>query len=343
MRICCFYRFMRLLLVCLLFNAFFLSGCALVDLQPVPPGGDLVRSEHFPDYLVVTSQAGDSVTSLAEKYLKDASMGWLIAEFNELKELVPGEEIIIPLEPYLLGGLSIDGYQEVPILTYHNFSTRATNKMTVTASEFEAQMRYLKDHDYHVISMKSFFEFLDFKRQIPKKSVLIAIDDGWRSFYTLAYPILKKYGYPATLFIYTGLIDGEKNHLNWAEIKEMSKHQIEMQCHTRSHRYLTKRKSGESYLMYVNEIENELNHSASIIEAKINKKVDLLAYPYGETNHLVSAYTFKNGFRGAFTVNPKPNPFFVPRYRINRIMIFGGYDINKFKASLKTFKKLTLQ
>ena len=330
----------RILMISFLFITFCLSGCAQ---KSAVPDGYRAESEPFSDFIVVTSKPGDSFATLAKRYLNDESMGWFIAEFNELSSLATEQEVIIPLEPYRLGGLSIDGYQEVPILTYHNFSTKFSNKMTVTASEFEAQMRYLKEHDYHVISMKSFFEFLDFKRQIPKKSVLIAIDDGWRSFYTLAYPILKKYGYPATLFIYTDLIDGTGNHLNWAAVKEMSKNQIEMQCHTLSHRYLTKRKSDESYLMYVSEVENELNHSASIIETKIDKKVDLLAYPYGETNHLVSAYTFKNGFRGAFTVNPKPNPFFVPRYRINRTMIFGGYDISKFKTSLKTFKKLTLQ
>ena len=145
--------------------------------------------------------------------------------------------------------------------------------MTVTEHDFEAQMRYLKEHNYHVISMKSFFEFLEFKRQIPEKSVVISIDDGWRSVYTIAYPILQKYGYPATLFIYTDLIDGKGNHLDWSAIKIMSENQIDMQCHTLSHRYLTKRKPGESYFEYAQEIEQELKTSAKIIQSKPDKKL----------------------------------------------------------------------
>lgn len=337
------YRFEWFYLVGILLSIISLTGCTLLDVKSAKHDRHIVQSEQYPDFIATTSKPGDTFESLAKKYLHDASMGWTIAEFNELNTLQPGQDILIPLEPYRPGGLSFDGYQTVPILTYHNFSTNNSNKMTVVESNFEAQMRYLKEHDYHVISMASFMEFLDFQRQIPKRSVVITIDDGWRSFYTIAYPILKRYGYPATLFIYTDLIDGKGNHLDWAAIKEMSKNQIEMQCHTKTHRYLTKRKPGESYLMYVQGIESELNQSRKIIESNIGKKVRLLAYPYGETNHLVAAYTFKNGFGGAFTVNAKPNPFFVSRYRINRTMILGEYDINTFKASLNTYTADSLQ
>jgi len=70
-------------------------------------------------------------------------------------------------------------------------------------SVFDQQMRYLKDNHYRVISLNELLDFLNYRHAIPKRSVLITIDDGYRSAYDIAYPILKKYGFKATLFIYT--------------------------------------------------------------------------------------------------------------------------------------------
>ncbi len=316
-----------------------LPGCAL---KRGVEDGFLVTSKQYPDFLVVRAKYSDDFSTLAKRYLNDPSKGWVIAEFNDLERLQPNQDLLIPIEPFRPGGLSRSGYQTVPILTYHNFSKTTSNKMTVRQNDFEQQMRYLKENGYHVISMKEFFDFLEFKQQIPEKSVLITIDDGWMHFYTIAYPILKKYDYPATLFVYTDLIDGRGNHLSWQAIEEMADNRIDMQCHTLSHRYLNKRKPGENYLEYALEIERELKESAALIESKTGVKVDLLAYPYGESNHLVAAYAFKLGFRGGFSVNPQPNAFFVPRFRINRTMIFGDYDIDRFQSTLRTFAKESL-
>jgi peptidoglycan/xylan/chitin deacetylase (PgdA/CDA1 family) len=320
------------ILVLLLFA--YLPGCTL---RPSVENGFIVPSKQYPDFWVVRARPTDDFSSLAKRYLNDSSKGWAIAEFNHLDRVQPNQDLLIPIEPFRPGGLSLGGYQTVPILTYHNFSKTKSNKMTVLKSDFEQQMRYLREHDYHVISMKDFLAFLEFKQQIPEKSVLITVDDGWKAFYTIAYPILKKYNYPATLFVYTDLIDGRGSHLSWQQIKKMSENRIEMQCHTLSHRYLNKRKPGENYLQYAQEIERELKESAELIESKTGKKVDLLAYPYGESNYLVVAYALKLGYQGAFSVNPQPNAFFVPRFRINRTMIFGDYDIDRFRSKLRTF------
>ncbi len=110
------------------------------------------------------------------------------------------------------------------MIVYHKFSKNRADRMTVKESAFEAQMRFLRDNGYRVIPLEDFFNFSDFKRQIPKKSVVITIDEEWRSTYEIAFPVLKKYGYPATFFAYTDFITPK----GWDLIKEMSRSGIKM-------------------------------------------------------------------------------------------------------------------
>ena len=215
--------------------------------------------------------------------------------------------------------------------------------MTVTQAVFEAQMNLLKEKGYRVITLDQLFDFFDFKTQIPKKSVVITIDDGWRSAYEIALPILKKYGYPATLFIYTDLITGSEKTLSWDLIQEMSKNVIDVQCHTKTHRSLIKMDKKESFKEYFETVEKELSECAVMIKKRLNKEVKYLAYPYGDTNHLIIELIKKYGYRGALTVKRGGNPFFIHNYRVNRSMIYGDYDLDQFEKNLTVFSEEALK
>jgi len=288
----------------------------------------------FPDFVALIAQPGDTFSSLASKYLNDPSLDWFIAEFNEITFLSPGRELIIPLQIEEKGGLSLKGYQTIPVISYHKFSKDKSDTLTVKESAFEEQMRFLKENGYRVITIDQFFDFLDFKRPLPKKSVVITIDDDWFSTYEIAFPILKKYGYPATLFVYTDLIIPGGKTLSWDLLAEMSKKNMDIQCHTKSHRNLTKRNSQESFREYFEALKKEVAESAEIIRRQLNKDVKYLAYPFGDTNPLVIALLKKLGYRGAFTVESGGNPFFAHPYRINRSMIYGNFNLQDFQNSL---------
>jgi peptidoglycan/xylan/chitin deacetylase (PgdA/CDA1 family) len=298
----------------------------------------------FPDFVALIGQEGDTFSSLATRYLKDGSKDWFIAEFNRLSVLNPGQELIIPLKPFERGGLTLKGYQTVPVLSYHNFSLdKSPNKMTVTKAAFEEQMKLLKEMGYRVITMDQLLDFLDFKGQIPKKSVVITIDDGWRPLYEIAFPILKRYGYPATLFIYTDLITGSGKTLSWDLIQEMAREGLDIQGHTKSHRTLSAMDKKETFQAYFDSIERELSESARIIKARTGKEVKYLAYPNGETNHLVIELVRKKGYAGAFTVKRGGNPAFIHNYRINRSMIYGDLNLNQFEKNLTVFSDEALK
>ena len=314
-----------------------LGGCASLPLGPTQ------TDRTFPDFVVVVPKDGDTFSSLSAKYLKDPSWALLIAEYNEIESLIPGQPVIIPLKANEKGGLTFRRYQTVPVLSYHNLSPGESSKMTVSQAIFEQQMRLLKEKGYRVISMDQLFDFLDFKISIPPKSVVITIDDGWSSAYEIAFPILKKYGYPATLFIYTDMIDRIPKALSWNQLREMAAQGIDVQCHTESHRNLTFREKGEYLQNYFENIEKELSGCKQTIKEEMNLEVKYLAYPYGDTTPLVIELARKIGYRGGFTTKRGSNPFFIHNYRLNRSVVYGELTLDQFEKNLTIFREQALR
>jgi peptidoglycan/xylan/chitin deacetylase (PgdA/CDA1 family) len=294
------------------------------------------------DFILVKTTDKDTLSSLAADHLNDPKKGWLIAEFNNVKTLTSGQALIIPLSPLHKGGLKADGFQTVPVLVYHNFSKKRSGKTSVSEADFEAQMKYLKENGFHVISLDQLLDFIDYKEQIPEKSVAITFDDAWGSIYDIALPILKKYSFPATFFIYTDFIGGGKA-MSWNQIQTLSENGFDIQCQTKTHRNLTALKKNESFEEYFKALEMEIDYPNTLIEKKLKKKCKYFAYPYGKTNDLIIAILKKQGYRAAFTVKRRSNPFFVDKYRIHRSIINGKQNIESFKKNLSVFQKNELK
>lgn len=329
-----FLRSLGLLCLVLLF-----SGCAAAPTRVV----HLARPEGAPRFIPVIVQFGDTLNSLAAEHLGDGKKGWIIAEFNAVTEIRPGQELIIPLEPFAKARLSRKGYQTVPVLTYHNFSETKQELMMVRGRDFEAQMQFLKDNGYTPITLDDLFAFLEYRKEIPEKAVVLTIDDGWRGVYDIAYPILQKFGYPAALFVYTDLINNSGKTLSWDMVAELDKAGIDVQCHTRSHRNLNRIADNQSFPQYAAKIEREITDCTETVESRLHKQVRYLAYPYGETNNLVIAFLQKNGYQGAFTVKRGSNPFFVDRYAVHRSMIYGDISLEDFRKNLETYSNEALR
>jgi peptidoglycan/xylan/chitin deacetylase (PgdA/CDA1 family) len=175
---------------------------------------------------------------------------------------------------------------------------------------------------------------MNFKQRPPKNSVVITIDDGWKTMKTIALPILKKYGFKATLFVYTDLIRSEPNNvtLSWNEIKEMvDEGIIDVQSHTVSHTDLT--------MLSEESLEKELAASQRMIQEKLGLNVTSIAYPYGTVDEQVVEKLKKYGYEAGFTVIRGGNAFFYNNYALNRTMIFYNHNIDDFAELLDTFKK----
>jgi len=109
---------------------------------------------------------------------------------------------------------------KIPVLLYHQFSNDSLAKTIVTPAKFERDMKFLKSRGYTAVSLKDLKDFLNKKKRLPPKPILITFDDGWESQYVVARPILRKYKMQAALFPFAGQI-GESGYLTWTQLREM--------------------------------------------------------------------------------------------------------------------------
>jgi peptidoglycan/xylan/chitin deacetylase (PgdA/CDA1 family) len=292
-------------------------------------------------YIVVELQRRETPADLALRFLGDRSRAWVIEEANKSVPFEEGQFIVIPLMEDR-GGLTPDGYQMVPILCYHRFAERCSAPFCTPAAEFEEQLRYLKENGYRVIPLSEFQEFVTYSRSIPPKSVVITLDDGYQSIYEIAYPILKKYGFTATLFIYTNFIGSAKSAMTWDELRQMKADGFEVGSHSLSHCDLTRKKEGESDQAFLERVNEELVVSKQIIDQKLGQDTVYLAYPYGAYDPAVLALSQEAGYKLGFSVKNGGNPFFSDPLTIKRDQILVK-DMAGFVAKLKTFYEVPLR
>ncbi|UCD82457.1 MAG: polysaccharide deacetylase family protein [Desulfobacterales bacterium] len=291
---------------------------------------------------VVTIKEGDTLPDLAKKYLSDPSNSYIIADFNKETVPSPGQKIIIPLIPLGRGGLQTEGYQTVPVLRYKKFSKDQTDPTAVTRRAFEDQLVFLKKQGYHVITLDQLLDFLEFKDQIPRKSVAITIDDSWNSFLETAYPLLKNYRMPATLFVQTDLV-GKKDALSWPEIRYLSREGIDIQCRSKTHQNFKSLRIKKNFNQYVTALDKELSRSQADIKRALGKNCRYLAYPDGPINTLLVAFAQKHDFRAGFMPTGTSNPFYVDNYRIGRTLVSADDDLEKYQQKLAVFETMSLK
>jgi peptidoglycan/xylan/chitin deacetylase (PgdA/CDA1 family) len=317
-----------------------LAGCAApLPLPPAAPqaepGPVLARDD---DFAVVVAQRGDDLATLAERYLGDRRRAWWIAEFNGIERVAAGQEVVIPLRPRNAVGVHANGFQTIPILCYHRFGS-ARSKLTVTPAAFEAQMEYLARNGYRVLPLADLSAFLQGREPLPQKTVIITIDDGYRSNYDIAFPILRKYGFPATVFLYSDFV-GASDAMTWAQMKEMvASGLIEVQPHSKTHANLTLRLPGETDAKYRERIRREIEAPTTLIKDRLGLPAVTFAYPYGDVNEMVIELLTQQGTKLGATVTPGGNGFFAPPHMLRRTMIFGNEDLDVFKSKLATFAK----
>ncbi len=232
---------------------------------------------------------------------------------------------------------AIPYYQGIPVLNYHQINDSAHNALTVTTTQFEAQMKYLAKNGYHTITPSELADALENNAALPEKPVLITFDDGYLDNYNNAFPILKRYNMKATIFLITDYVSVYPNYLTWDKALEMQENQIDLESHTLSHVELSKTGSATETL-------HQLTDSKKAIEWHLKKKVDFLAYPCGSYDDETIALVKDAGYRAAFTVQYGANKPGAQMYALDRIPIFGGnsHTLLRFKLRLNCVPVLSV-
>ncbi|MFA0775787.1 MAG: hypothetical protein THHGLFOP_001310 [Candidatus Fervidibacter sp.] len=211
------------------------------------------------------------------------------------------------------------------ILCYHDLAEKGS-RYSVTPQQFEAHLRALKANGFAFLTVSELMALLDgeWGDAVPQRVVAITLDDGFRSAYTVAFPLLRKYQAKATLFIYTRWIGETKNALTWAQLKEMAQSGlVEIASHTVTHAYPAKLRRALRPVAYQQRWLWEFQASKQTLEQRLGITVHGLAYPGGQVDETLQHLAKQVGYAWAVAINPKPvtprcDRYALPRFGMDR-------------------------
>jgi peptidoglycan/xylan/chitin deacetylase (PgdA/CDA1 family) len=198
---------------------------------------------------------------------------------------------------------------------------------------FEGQMQELKDKNIPVIGLQDFLAWKRGEKNIPPRAAIITFDDGWKSQYEVGWPIMKKFGYPFTLFIYTEGVKGMKYGggaaMSWEMLAEMRDAGVDIQGHSATHQDLRKpydkvQKKHLNPEEYQQWLTSEIIGSKNLLEQKLAIKVDSFAVPFGYINDVVRDFIKKAGYEAIFTVYGQRLTYTSPDDSLGRYLLEGN-------------------
>ncbi len=222
---------------------------------------------------------------------------------------------------------------KVIVLNYHKIDNMNIS-LSVLPKDFEAQMKYLKENNFHTITPDELYSALSGSTELPENPVLITFDDGYEDNYVYAYPILQKYGFKGTIFVITSFLDKNmKNYVTWEQAEEMeASGTISIQSHTVTHSSMTE--------LSDEQLRHELADSKQAIESHLNKPIHFIAYPTGTYNLHIAQLVKEAGYDGAFTIKYGNVDKASNLYAIERIPVF--HTENTFKSFLERIQYIPI-
>ena len=227
----------------------------------------------------------------------------------------------------------------IPVLMYHHVAPRPGDMVTVTPETFEGQMRHLAEAGYTTISLDELLAFVRGEATPPRHAVAITFDDGWLDNGVHAFPVLRRYGLRAAIFVVTDWVErasslylagappafpphreaqeraerGESHGivLDWGRLAEMrASGVVDVYSHTRSH--LKCDRVPEEV------VAEELRASRKIIEERLGSPCPYLCWPYGKFSPRAAALAREAGYEAMFTTRQDlarkgADPFAIPR------------------------------
>jgi peptidoglycan/xylan/chitin deacetylase (PgdA/CDA1 family) len=232
----------------------------------------------------------------------------------------------------------------VRVLMYHKVVTHNPDFLSVTTAQLEAQLAYLKSENYQFITAQNLLDFYVDNKPLPPNPIFLTFDDGYVNNLELAYPILKKNGAKATIFIPTFFV-GKTNEWDNGDDKIMSLEQLrnldpsvfELALHSHEHRNYA--------ALSVAEIASDVAQNVAFFKQNKLNYTPVFAYPYGGRpenevkNRMIIVFKMM-GVKAAFRIGNRVNSLKIKElYELNRIDVRGtdGFWLFKWKVSIGKF------
>ena len=223
------------------------------------------------------------------------------------------------------------------VLQYHHISDSTPKSTSLSPHLFEQHLRYLKENRFTVLDLKTVLHGLKNKLEFPNKSVLITFDDGYRSIFDTAYPLLKQYQFPFTVFISTQPLEKElQQFMSWQELQFLIDNGGSIANHSVTHPHLIKKNSRVSSKKQIARLKQELLTAHKTLESKLSKVHRAFAYPYGEYDHTVKQVLKKLDFIG-FAQHSGAVSYYSDLQAIPRFPFGGNYgSIDDFEIKVNS-------
>lgn len=238
-----------------------------------------------------------------------------------------------------LSGFSQEPNFDIPIFAYHRFGDSRYPSTNISDDVFSKQLKYLKENHFQVITFGEAEKLWRSGKPLPKKAVILTIDDGYLSFYTNGWPLLKKYGFHATVFIQTETVGGG-DFMSWSQINEIEKAGIEIGNHSASHAYFVNFSESERKAAF----KEDLLKSNKDFKTHLGHIPDYYVYPYGEFAMDMKTVLKQQGIKSALVqqsgvFSESSDPYAIPRFPMGGG--FGSLEGFVNKISMKALRVST--
>ena len=224
------------------------------------------------------------------------------------------------------------------ILSYHKLGPPGSEAWDtwyyVQEASFVEHLEHLTDEGWQFLDLTDFLDGLKFPAKLPERGALLTFDDGYSSVARVALPRLVEFGIPGVMFVPTAYI-GATNEFDlnayepqepicsWNQLELLERHGIAVQSHGVSHRGFSD--------MSIGEIEQELVRSKATLEDRLERPVDLFAFPYGDAGadgDLVRGALRRCGYKAACLYGGGPfSALAADPYRLPRLAIGSDADL----------------
>lgn len=231
---------------------------------------------------------------------------------------------------FIMGAGSIVRAAEmnIPCFVYHRFGDARYPSTNIDLATFEEHLQYLKDNKIEVVTLGEAVQLIRGNKKLTKKTVVLTIDDGYESFLSNGMPLLRQYGFKATLFVNTATV-GKSGFINWQQLRQLRKEGIEIGNHSHSHAHFVDAEPGDREEVF----SSDLEQSSQIFFRELGEKPSLFSYPYGEYTDTMVEVVKEKGFIAATAQNSGVISTFSNLYALPRFPVAGPY------AKLESFKR----
>jgi peptidoglycan/xylan/chitin deacetylase (PgdA/CDA1 family) len=215
----------------------------------------------------------------------------------------------------------------IPIVLYHNIDGKGP--FSIDAGTLRDHFQLIRDRGIRVIPLQELIQKLENPAPYQEKVIAITFDDGYGSMYTKLLPLVREFGYPVTLFVYTENVSLKSSkNLTWMRLRTMDRQGIDIQAHSISHCDLTRLSKKKDDPAARKRLYEELYLSKRILELYMKKRIDFFAYPYGKYDLTIIDMTEKSGYRRAFSTDYGSNIITRDNFCLRRHHIKSSYSLD---------------